>query len=150
MNKQRRGNRGRQASGTVTRPGQGRRSPRPFIPVPPPRPGPRAARTPACPSRLPADRGVHADPLPPHAHAQDEGPGKKAAATRRQLGHLPSPDALHHQWRCVRPAPGKVGDGAGGPRGWGPPGSGRGGGRPRGQGPGLQGLPSRDLGGGLH
>ncbi|VCW99337.1 unnamed protein product [Gulo gulo] len=35
MNKQQRQNRGRQASGTVTWPRQGRRSPRPFIPVPP-------------------------------------------------------------------------------------------------------------------
>uniref|UniRef100_M3Y4U1 Uncharacterized protein n=1 Tax=Mustela putorius furo TaxID=9669 RepID=M3Y4U1_MUSPF len=98
MNKQQRQNPGRQASGAVTWPRQGRTSPRPFIPVPPG----RGARSPASPPRLPTDRGVQADPLPPHARPQVQRPGEKAAASRRQVGDLPSPNALHHQWSHSR------------------------------------------------
>lgn len=104
MNKQQRKSRGQRASGTVTWPGQGRRSPSPFY-----------SWTCAVP-RGPLPSGSHrtrgSTPTPfahPAPGAQDQGPEKKAEATRRQIGDLPSPDALHHQWRCVRQAPGKVG-----------------------------------------
>lgn len=56
------------------------------------------------------------------------------------LGDSPSPDALHHQWRCARPAPGKVG-GRGAAGGLGAAGLGPRAGWPREQSQGLWGFP---------
>lgn len=76
MNKQQRQNPGRQASGTVTWPWQGRRSPRPFIPVPPdarlaprpPLPGSRRTEeskpTPCRPTPVPKSSGQERRQLP--------------------------------------------------------------------------------------
>ncbi|XP_020953250.1 uncharacterized protein LOC110261387 [Sus scrofa] len=86
--KQQRASRGQQARGTVTWPGQGPATQALYS-----RPsGPCAAPTPA--------RGSHAAPLgPPHARAQDWGSQQRADAARGQVGDLPPPDALDHQWR---------------------------------------------------
>ena len=89
-------------------------------------PGPWFPPAPPCaaPTR---DPGFQADSSgPPHPRAQDEGPQLQADAARGPLGDSPPPDALHHQWRCVRPAPGKVGGRGCRPAGLGPPDSGRG------------------------
>ncbi|XP_032216556.1 rho guanine nucleotide exchange factor 15-like [Mustela erminea] len=76
MNKQQRQNPGRQASGTVTWPRQGRTSPRPFIPVPPdarlarrpPLPGSRRTEeskpTPCRPTPVPKSSGQERRQLP--------------------------------------------------------------------------------------
>ena len=95
--------------------GTGSSGPGPWFPPAPPW---------AAPTR---DPGFQADSSgPPHPRAQDEGPQLRADAARGPLGDSPPPDALHHQWRCVRPAPGTVGGQGCRPAGLEPPDSGRG------------------------
>lgn len=120
MPKKPRESRGQEARSTVTWPAQDqRRRPAQGSPEGSPPLSPFAFRL-GFPGRAPPP--TQSTPTP--ARGAEHGSPRRGAAQRLQLGHLPSPQALHHQWEGWRPGSGEsagtgweaAGAGGGGPK----------------------------------